>query len=138
MDELRVQSPELAEQIYVFNSFFYNKLTSVPKKSVPFSPLFIRKANEKMSRLHEGYANVRKWTSKSDLFSKKYIVVPINEKYASCSLGRCRIDLPLVAYIGILLSSAIPSTSSDVPPPRRPSRPSLHEVRDVEVEISMT
>jgi len=29
----------------------------------------------------EGYNSVRKWTSKFDLFQKKYIVVPINEKY---------------------------------------------------------
>jgi Ulp1 family protease len=28
----------------------------------------------------DGYASVRKWTSKFDLFGKKYIVVPINEK----------------------------------------------------------
>ena len=27
----------------------------------------------------EGYKSVRKWTTKVDLFSKKYIVVPINE-----------------------------------------------------------
>jgi Ulp1 family protease len=32
MDELRQTSPELVEQIHVFSSFFYNKLTSVPKK----------------------------------------------------------------------------------------------------------
>jgi len=29
----------------------------------------------------EGYNSVRKWTSKFDIFQKKYIVVPINEKY---------------------------------------------------------
>lgn len=29
----------------------------------------------------EGYQSVRKWTSKVDLFSKKYIIVPINEKW---------------------------------------------------------
>lgn len=28
----------------------------------------------------KGYQSVRKWTSKLDLFQKKYIVVPINEK----------------------------------------------------------
>jgi hypothetical protein len=32
-------------------------------------------------RVEEGYLNVRKWTSKIDLFKKKYIIVPINEKY---------------------------------------------------------
>jgi Ulp1 family protease len=29
----------------------------------------------------EGYNSVKKWTSKFDLFQKKYIIVPINEKY---------------------------------------------------------
>jgi Ulp1 family protease len=29
----------------------------------------------------EGFNSVRKWTSKFDLFQKKYIIVPINEKY---------------------------------------------------------
>ena len=28
----------------------------------------------------EGYQSVRKWTSKFDLFKKKYLVVPINEQ----------------------------------------------------------
>lgn len=31
----------------------------------------------------EGYDSVRKWTSKIDIFSKKYIVVPINEQYVT-------------------------------------------------------
>jgi hypothetical protein len=29
----------------------------------------------------EGYQSIRKWTSKVDLFGKKYIIVPINEKF---------------------------------------------------------
>ena len=36
----------------------------------------------------EGYNSVRKWTSKFDLFQKKYIIVPINEKYVSSNSGR--------------------------------------------------
>ncbi len=31
--------------------------------------------------IKEGYEGVRKWTSKIDIFSKKYIIIPINEKY---------------------------------------------------------
>ena len=31
----------------------------------------------------EGYNSVRKWTSKFDLFQKKYVIVPINEKYVT-------------------------------------------------------
>ncbi|RDX50208.1 hypothetical protein OH76DRAFT_1332369, partial [Lentinus brumalis] len=61
LEELRKDQPELAEQVHVFNSFFYKKL--VTKKNVA-----------------DTYASVRKWTSKVDIFSKKYIIVPINEK----------------------------------------------------------
>ncbi|KAH7914279.1 hypothetical protein BJ138DRAFT_1098802 [Hygrophoropsis aurantiaca] len=60
LSELRENNPTLADQIHVFSSFFYKKLHN--KKSQD-----------------EGYQSVRKWTSKFDLFSKKYIIVPINE-----------------------------------------------------------
>lgn len=60
LSDLRVQNPELAEQIHVFSSFFYKKLNN--KKS-----------------LDEGYQSVKKWTSRVNIFSKKYIIVPINE-----------------------------------------------------------
>ncbi|KAI0004477.1 hypothetical protein BJV74DRAFT_377469 [Russula compacta] len=57
--DLQESNPELASQVHVFNSFFYKKLsTKIPE---------------------EGYNSVRKWTSKFDLFRKKYIIVPINE-----------------------------------------------------------
>ncbi|KAI6042715.1 hypothetical protein EDC04DRAFT_2658082 [Pisolithus marmoratus] len=59
LNELREKDPLLADQIHVFSSFFYKKL------------------NTKNSE--EGYQSVRKWTSKVDLFSKKYVIVPINE-----------------------------------------------------------
>ncbi|KAG6330376.1 hypothetical protein ID866_8713 [Astraeus odoratus] len=59
LNELREKDPTFADQIHVFSSFFYKKLN---KKNT-----------------EEGYQSVRKWTSKVDLFSKKYIIVPINE-----------------------------------------------------------
>lgn len=59
LNELRERDPLLADQIHVFSSFFYKKLNT--------------------KNIEEGYQSVRKWTSKVDLFSKKYIVVPINE-----------------------------------------------------------
>ncbi|KAI0755307.1 hypothetical protein C8Q80DRAFT_1094338, partial [Daedaleopsis nitida] len=61
LDDLRKTRPELAEQVHIFNSFFYKKLVS--KRNVS-----------------ETYSSVRKWTSKVDIFKKKYIIVPINEK----------------------------------------------------------
>ncbi|KAH9890082.1 hypothetical protein C8Q73DRAFT_652769, partial [Cubamyces lactineus] len=61
LDGVRKEQPELGEQVHVFNSFFYKKLNS--KKDI-----------------QESYLSVRKWTSKVDIFKKKYIIVPINEK----------------------------------------------------------
>ncbi|KAK1236152.1 hypothetical protein PQX77_000603 [Marasmius sp. AFHP31] len=59
--ELEQNSPELAEQIYIFNSFFYKKLN---KKNI-----------------EESYKTVARWTNKIDLFKKKYVIVPINENF---------------------------------------------------------
>ncbi|KAH9925567.1 uncharacterized protein B0H18DRAFT_1119406 [Fomitopsis serialis] len=61
--DLKDKNPTFAEQVHVFSSFFYKKL------------------NVKGKGKDEGYQSVRKWTSKIDLFQKKYIVVPINEHF---------------------------------------------------------
>ncbi len=31
-------------------------------------------------RFEKGYESLRKWTARIDLFNKKYIIIPINEK----------------------------------------------------------
>lgn len=42
------------------------------------------------SSIEEGFQSVRKWTSKTDIFSKKYIIIPINEKYVySMLISHC-------------------------------------------------
>ncbi|KAE9394894.1 hypothetical protein BT96DRAFT_923228 [Gymnopus androsaceus JB14] len=66
-NELAAENPDLAAQIHIFNSFFYKKL------------------NKKDS--DEGYQSVRRWTSKFDIFEKKFLVVPINENYATVCIG---------------------------------------------------
>ncbi|PBK74718.1 cysteine proteinase [Armillaria solidipes] len=58
---LERENPELANEIYVFSSFFYKKLS--------------------VKNADEGYNAVRRWTSKTDIFAKKYIIVPINENF---------------------------------------------------------
>ncbi|KAJ3528935.1 hypothetical protein NM688_g7926 [Phlebia brevispora] len=58
-NDFREKEPGLAEQVHIFNSFFYKKMHVKSKE--------------------DGYKSVRKWTSKFDLFKKKYIIVPINE-----------------------------------------------------------
>ena len=32
-------------------------------------------------REEDGYQSVRKWTNKVDIFKKRFIIVPINEKF---------------------------------------------------------
>ena len=51
-----------------------------------------------MRRQLEGYQSVRKWTSKTDIFAKRYIFIPINEKCVGFDIhlalealmGQCR------------------------------------------------
>ncbi|KAM6494165.1 hypothetical protein JOM56_010526 [Amanita muscaria] len=57
--ELESSNPEFAKDVHVFSSFFYKKLHN--------------------RNFEEGYQSVRKWTSKFNLFDKKYIIIPINE-----------------------------------------------------------
>ncbi|KZV61025.1 hypothetical protein PENSPDRAFT_593361 [Peniophora sp. CONT] len=63
LDGLRETQPDLADQIHLFSSFFYKKLGS------------------KYLSVETGYPSVRKWTSKINIFDKKYLIIPINEKY---------------------------------------------------------
>lgn len=50
-----------ANQILVLTAFFYTQLTSAKTREA-------------------GYERVRKWTKNTDVFGKRYIVVPINER----------------------------------------------------------
>ncbi|KAI0005188.1 cysteine proteinase [Xylariaceae sp. FL0662B] len=58
---LEENRPDLAQRIYFQNTFFYEKLKP-------------RKAGQGIN-----YDSVKAWTSKVDLFTKDFIIVPINE-----------------------------------------------------------
>ncbi|KAJ7179975.1 hypothetical protein C8R43DRAFT_941712 [Mycena crocata] len=84
----RVLSVALHSREYLINPALiltrYFGFTSLRRKTQNssgrsmFSVLFFyKKLNKKNPR--EGYESVRKWTSKFDLFQKKYIIIPINE-----------------------------------------------------------
>ncbi|CAE6413706.1 unnamed protein product [Rhizoctonia solani] len=60
LNDLRLKDPALVDQIHVFSSFFFKKLDAGRGKGCD-------------------YNSVKKWTSKFDLFSKRFIVIPINE-----------------------------------------------------------
>ncbi|KAK9463426.1 uncharacterized protein V1516DRAFT_631231 [Lipomyces oligophaga] len=63
LQKLQREHPEIAKYTYIFNTFFYEKLMQKTKGGST-----------------GGYENVRKWTSKVDLFSMKYVIIPINER----------------------------------------------------------
>ena len=61
LEEIRARDSSLADSIHVFSTFFF--------------PILMSKTVE------TSYAKLRRWTSRDDIFSKKYIVIPINENY---------------------------------------------------------
>ena len=60
--DLTDRDPELATRVYFHNTFFYERLTQ------PFK-----------GKKGINYEAVERWTSKVDLFSYDYIIVPVNE-----------------------------------------------------------
>lgn len=56
--------PQHTKKVYVFNTYFYSSLTNGCK-----------------GRKNINYDAVKRWTSKIDLFSYDYVIVPINERY---------------------------------------------------------
>ncbi|ORZ11332.1 hypothetical protein BCR41DRAFT_357046 [Lobosporangium transversale] len=54
------ENRELADATYIFNSFFYERLVTKSGKGI-------------------NYESVRSWTNKIDIFSKKFIIIPIHE-----------------------------------------------------------
>lgn len=64
-----------AEDVHVFNSFFYKKISDRDKKGVHDK----KAMTPDTAGIWPAYESVKKWTSKVDIFSKKYIIIPINE-----------------------------------------------------------
>ncbi|KAK3325575.1 hypothetical protein B0H66DRAFT_599727 [Apodospora peruviana] len=62
-DSFDSRHPELSKRVYMHNSYFYEKLKSG------------------RGGRHINYDGVKTWTSKVDLFSYDYIVVPVNEHF---------------------------------------------------------
>ncbi|KAI9828416.1 MAG: hypothetical protein M1832_002844 [Thelocarpon impressellum] len=61
--ELEQTQPDVAERVYIFNTFFYERLTKTER-----------------GKRGINYQAVQKWTSKIDIFGYDFLVVPINEK----------------------------------------------------------
>ncbi|PVU93975.1 hypothetical protein BB561_002908 [Smittium simulii] len=63
-ENLKKSNPDLENQVFIYSSFFYELYCKYSKQ-------------EKEKR----FDSVRKWTSKNDILSKKYLFVPINKNY---------------------------------------------------------
>ena len=60
-EDLKERDPELANEFHFFNTFFYERLSMKGDKK-------------------QNMDGVLKWTAKTDLFKKNYVIVPINER----------------------------------------------------------
>lgn len=70
--------PNDRARTHVFSSFFYKRLTTKPpSKRKSMNPVEIDPAATPAQKRH---SRVKSWTKNVDLFSKDYIVIPINEK----------------------------------------------------------
>ncbi|KAG0301391.1 hypothetical protein BGZ98_008401 [Dissophora globulifera] len=88
-----IKNAALAGQVYIFNSFFYQRFVSKPGKGISNS-----------------YEAIKSWTAKVDLFSMKYIIVPINENL--------HWYLAIITNPGLLLKKAgstLPIVSDNAP-----------------------
>ncbi|KAL1989293.1 hypothetical protein VTN96DRAFT_55 [Rasamsonia emersonii] len=61
-DHLERNNPEVSKRTYFFNSYFFATLTNTPR-----------------GKRGINYEGVQKWTRNVDLFSRDYVIVPINE-----------------------------------------------------------
>ena len=67
-ERLEKDDPAMLARCHFFNSFFYKRLLESVGKRVNDPP-----------KVREGFKRVERWTKNTDLFSKDFIFVPINE-----------------------------------------------------------
>ncbi|KAK3819730.1 MAG: hypothetical protein J3Q66DRAFT_161574 [Benniella sp.] len=108
---LESRDSELAENTYIFNSFFYERLVSSSGKGI-------------------AYDAVKSWTNKIDLFSKKFIIIPIHENM--------HWFLAIISNPGLLLSDVSTTSSQSMtsdlniePERKSPSPPSTGSAESI-------
>jgi sentrin-specific protease 7 len=67
------------ERVYVFNTFFYNRLTVKPAKLKKTSAPW--EFDTSLSLAQKRHARVARWTKKVDIFEKEFLFLPINQRY---------------------------------------------------------
>ncbi|VDK67032.1 unnamed protein product [Litomosoides sigmodontis] len=73
--QMELVSSERRSSIFIFNPFFYSRLTQTP----PGGSGVIRTTSSRSKWIAENYKGVRTWTKNVDIFSADYIIVPIVE-----------------------------------------------------------
>jgi sentrin-specific protease 7 len=73
-------TPEKQATCHIFNSFFYQNLSSKPKGAHTKKDGYTEKFIENELQIIN-YDMIRRWTKNNEIFSSKYVFVPINEKY---------------------------------------------------------
>lgn len=68
------------EKTHIFSSFFYKRLTD-KATPIPRDLQNSRATDTTISPAEIRHSRVSKWTKNIDLFSKDYIIIPLNEKY---------------------------------------------------------
>ncbi|XP_034237938.1 uncharacterized protein LOC117643271 isoform X2 [Thrips palmi] len=110
-----VLSEEDRERTHVFSSFFYKRLTSRPKTKGRRHPI---EDDPKLTPAEKRHARVKTWTKNVNLFSKDFIIIPINEN--------CHWFLAIVCFPGqdgcLRMSD---NTPIDIPKPASIPSPSV-------------
>jgi Ulp1 protease family, C-terminal catalytic domain len=88
-----------------------------------------------------GYENVKKWTSKVDIFSKEYIVIPVNEASSPPSpLPYFKVLVLMFAsahwYVAIICNLDKAKAKKDVPTPKPPrTRSQIEPLTPEEIDV---
>ncbi|KAI6151571.1 hypothetical protein BKA82DRAFT_3973454, partial [Pisolithus tinctorius] len=77
VDKLQQWDANLADKIYMFSSWFYTMIRDGEQVNLPHSMSHLTHS----CRFEESYNKVMKWKSLIYPFSKRYVVMPIHERY---------------------------------------------------------
>jgi sentrin-specific protease 7 len=70
---------EKQKSCYIFNTFFYQNLSSRPKGAWDKNGGYTLKFIERETQIIN-YDMIQRWTKNDEVFSSKFVFVPINEK----------------------------------------------------------
>lgn len=75
LDEAKTRDSRIGDSTYIFNTFFYEKLT---QGDLNTNTTYNEKSSVANAKFQQYYENVKRWTSKIDLFKMKNVIIPIH------------------------------------------------------------